>query len=442
MRAWEDFLTSQEKELGADIVEKWLRPLKILRFDACNLYLEATDSFALLWFEEHMRHRLDSLVNNNKKKIKIHITLAGAEAKEPEPKSKKKSDVMAYLPKFTFDELNPAFRLENFELFSGNLLAFKLLQEAVQSTVGQLSFNPIYLFGRKGSGKTHLLEATCNALRQKGEEALYVRAETFTEHVVSAIRSGEMQAFRKCYRNLSALIIDDIEVLAKKGATQEELFHTFNTLHVEGKKIILSASSSPKDLKFIEMRLISRFEWGIVIPLETLPKEEMKRALYLKAKELNCSLNEEMADFFLRYFSGNMKSLTRALEAFILRSHLNHSKMTPESAKELLSDLIQEEEHVALTPLKIIKAVAMHYGIKIEDILSKSQSREATLPRQIAMHLCRSALNLPFMKIGDIFARDHSTVMSSVKLIQKGVDERNADLTATINAILRQLEKE
>jgi len=453
MRAWEEFLAQLEKELGSETVKKWLRPLKIVRFDACNLYLEANDSFKALWFEEHVRPKANSkLLNNNQKQIKVHLSVAiSAEKKE---KTVKKSPPLPATPppfKLIFDDIDNGSRFDNFVTCQGNLLAYKLLCEACgynpQSDSLSLTFNPIYLFGRGGTGKTHLMMAAANALKQRGHRVIYVRAETFTEHVVSAIRTGEMQTFRKAYRNVDALLIDDIEVFSRKAATQEELFHTFNTLHTEGKQIILSGTSAPQELKLIEPRLISRFEWGIVIPIQSLGKEGMRDILMRRAEKATFPLQEKVIEFLLETFSSSTKALIRAFEALVLRTHLNqglgHSATSPLSysaVKQILGDLIQEEEKAVLTPGKIIRTVAEFYGIKVDDILSKSQSRECALPRQIAMHLCREELNLPYMKIGDIFARDHSTVMASVKQIQKGIESKNLEISGSVNSILKRLE--
>jgi chromosomal replication initiator protein len=265
MRAWDEFLAQQEKELGSEIVEKWLRPLKVVRFDACNLYLEAGDSFKALWFEEHLRHKVQNkLFNNNHKQIKVHIQVNSQV--NPEVKKKKKETVSIQQSfSLKFDEIDENANFDSYLTFQGNLLAHKLLAEAcAKKNENSLTFNPIYLFGRSGTGKTHLMMSAASALRTLGLRALYVRADTFTEHVVNAIRAAEMQMFRKAYRNVDALLIDDIEIFSRKSATQEELFHTFNTLHVEGKQIILSAKCPPNELKLIEPRLVSRFEWGIV----------------------------------------------------------------------------------------------------------------------------------------------------------------------------------
>lgn len=452
MKAWEQFLTQQEVELGIETVYKWLKPLKILRFDACNLYLEAKDSFQAIWFEEHIRPKiLAKLVNNNKKRIKVHLSvLQNNSPKSIKSKSKKAQEpAPPFLPKFAlhFDLLDPHCTLENFALNDNNILAHKLLCKMLNNTAELATFNPVYIHGGSGTGKTHLLMATAHALRAQGLNVIYARAETFTEHVVTAIRAGEMSVFRQAYRNSDVLIIDDVHVFSRKNATQEELFHTFNTLHVGGKQIILSANCSPAELQMIEPRLVSRFEWGIVLPLEQLKKEEIQRVLDHKMSTLNFVVHPKVSEFLLETFSSGTKSLTRALQALVLRSHLSDeakrtssAQLTVPQAKQLLQDLIHEEEQSALTPQKIIHSVAEFFGIRSEDILGKAQTRDCVLPRQLAMYMCRHILKMPFLKIGEFFAKDHSTVMSSVKVIQKALDSDDRDVAAPYSAIVKKLQ--
>lgn len=446
MHAWDLFLEEQERQLGAPVVNKWLRPLKVVSFDACNLYLESDDAFKVLWFEEHIRPQVQkSLLNNNRKPIKLHLKVASKRPPEREEPSK-----AGAAPPFTlhFEPIHSSFELRTFLTDSGNLLAYRLLEEASDHLIkGEPpAFNPIYLFGRSGTGKSHLLQGMAKRLKEKGLRVLYASFATFTEHVVEAIRTGQMQVFRSCYRLVDALVLDDVEILARKGATQEELFHTFNALHTANKQIVLSSSLPPSALKFIEPRLISRFEWGIVAPLQMLSQEKRGEVLTQRAQKAEFPLKEEVKEFLLTAFSSNLKQLIRALEALILRSHLNQgvsSSSLPLSlpaVKHLLADLVLEEERQLLTPTKIIQTVAEHYGIKSEDILSKSQSRDCVLPRQIAIYLCRQRLHLAYMKIGELFERDHSTIMASVKVIKKGLETKNQEIFNSLQTLLARLE--
>lgn len=451
MQVWEQFLQQQEAELGTETVQKWLRNLKIQRFDACNLYLEAKDSFQALWFEEHIREKVQTrLINGNNKRVKIHLSIANT---TPAIKKEKKAFKGNHEKKLTqfqlnFDELDPLCLFEHFIASEDNLLTYKLLHELTdlsnKTATPLATFNPIYLYGLSGSGKTHLMMSLAQSFRAKGFKSIYVRAELFTDHVVTAIRAGEMSTFRQAYRNADILLVDDVHVFSRKGATQEEFFHTFNTLHMHGKQIILSANCAPQELQLIEPRLVSRFEWGVVLPLKTLPHDQLKNILLAKAQALNFSLPAKIIDFLVETFTSSPKALIKSLEALVLRLHLDsqHSAqhLSILATKTLLSDLLIEEQKSALTPAKIIQAIAEHYGIRAEDILGKSQTRECALPRQISMYLCREKLKMPYMKIGDLFARDHSTVMTSVKFIQKSLDEDHRDISGALHAIMKKLQ--
>lgn len=456
MHAWEKFVAAQELELGSETVQKWLKTLKILRYDACNLYLEAQDAFQAMWFEEHIRQSVQmKLFNNNNKRIKVHLSIANIAAKSKYNRQKKEKQAEPIRSTFNlqFDDIDPYCTFSNFIVSQANQLTYKVFSQVAGFDVEKKrpftpepsAFNPIYVHGSSGVGKTHLLMATVHLLRQRGVKVLFSRAQGFTDHVVSAIRAGEMSLFRQAYRNSDVLIIDDIHVFSRKGATQEEFFHTFNTLHVAGKQIILSANCAPGDLQYIEPRLVSRFEWGIVLSLEIPSREEAGQILQQKASVMQHPIHAKVIEFLLDSFS-SCKSLNRALEALILRSHLNghaskplHAHLTVPLARQILSDLIHEEQQAALTPARIVQGVAEHFGIKPEDVLGKAQTRDCVLPRQISMHLCRHQLKMPYVKIGDLFDKDHSTVMSSVKLIQKGIETDDKEIASAYRIIYKKI---
>lgn len=450
MKAWEDFLKKLEKDLGAETIVKWLRPLKVVRFDAGNLFLEAKDSFQGMWFEEHVRPKaVEHFVNNNGRKVKVHLSIGSRDfkpaARSPKPRNPIESKPSAPSFKLHFDTLDPSCTFDNFVTHPQMVVPVQLIVEASNSPTP--AFNPMYIYGSPGCGKTHLLKAFTHATRDKGLKTVYVRAETFTENLIGAIRAGEMNAFRESYRRIDCLVIDDVHIFSKKGATQEELFHTFNTLHMAGKQIILSANCHPQELQAIEPRLVSRFEWGIVLPMETVPVEERGELLDRKAKALSYPLHPKVKQFLVETFASNPKALLRGLEALILRSHLNQDgrltfiPMTVPLAKHYLTDIISEEEQAAVTPQKVVQAMAEHCGIRIEDIMGKAQSRDCALPRQVAMWICRNSLKMPFTKIGELFDRDHSTVMSSVKSIQKEVEKADSEVAITVGKVLKKLQR-
>ena len=419
MKAWDEFLLSLESELGAKTVDQWLRSLKVLRFDAGNLYLEVKDPLHISWFEEHIRPKLSGkLLNNNQRPVRVHLA-------SPEVKKNPSKEPPSPFP-IHQDRIDAELTFENFLSFPQNAMAFKLLSE-----LDSPLFNPIYLFGPKGSGKTHLLNAAAIHLQKQKKKVFFVRAETFTSHVVQAIRLGFMQQFRKVYREIDALLVDGIDIFSRKDATQEEFFHTFNALHTANKQLIFTASVPPMQLVEIEPRLISRFEWGLSILLE---KGEPQEILKKKAALWKLSYSPEIIAFLSSRFPSNP---LLALQALSLRAK-GMSSLQPSQAETLLKDLLEREKEKALTPEKIVKAIARHYGIKPEDLLGKSQTRECALPRQVAMYLCREKLQLPFQKIGEIFGRDHSTAMNGIKQIQRGVEEKKSDLLAAVSLDLEK----
>ncbi len=452
MEAWENFLKLQDSQIGIDVVNKWLRPLKVVNFDAGNLFLQAKDTFQINWFKEHIQKKASTLLrNNNNKRIQVHLSTS--EEKQSKP-SKKGKTLYKPLPavKISHEELDPHNTFSNYVVSENNSLLVKLFSSlfcydieksqpisGVAPSLG--SMNPIYVHGISGTGKTHLLQAATQALRDHGFNALYTRADTFTDHVVYAIRSGEMSAFRQTYRNADVLLIDDVHIFSRKAATQEELFHTFNTLHLSGRQIILSSHCSPAELQSIEPRLVSRFEWGIVLPLAIYSEKELKAILQNKAKSFNFPLHEKVASYLIETFKSSSKALIRSLEALMLRMTGNQGILSVPAAKALLQDLILEEESKSLTPLKIVQIISDYFGVETEDILGKAQSRDCVLPRQLAMHFCRTQLKMPFMKIGDFFGKDHSTVMSSVKLIQKAIDGDDHEIAAKWDALIKKIKQ-
>ena len=439
MRAWEEFLDELEKPFGKDTVDKWLRTLKIQRFDACNLYLEPADSFQAMWVEEHIVPLAkNQFCNNNGHRINLHIQVS----EKKDSKGESPAVFTTHL-RFESDVTYPHCTFDQYVFPKENEMTYKILcnlalfdpETGEMTTPANRRPNPIYLFGPSGCGKTHLLMSAANHLSSHGVKVFFVKAETFTQHVVNAIRSSKMQSFRQEYRNADVLIVDDIDVFGRKAATQEEFFHTFNTLHTAGKQIILSSRCNPRQLEYIEERLISRFEWGITLPLDKSFNSEMLTQILEKRTALyHCKMNKTLADYLLKHFS-NPGALSRALE--YLQSHMQVAldMLELSHVEPVLRKLSEQEKKQQITHENILDAVANAFGIRIEDILSKSQTRDAVLPRKIAMYLLRKELKLPYMKIGDLFGRDHSTVMSSVKQIAKELESNNPDIAYYFNQL-------
>ncbi len=442
MRLWERFLTDKEQQLGKSSVDRWLRSLKVLNFDAANLYLEAQDSFQAQWFGEYIRPRLaEEFKNENEKPIKVHLRIANLPPPlKPKEQKEKENTYQPFL-----DPVEPQNTEENFIEFEHHKVLYRLLSLFFDSysPASLPAYNPIYLYGPEGVGKTHLLQAVYRCLKNRGVNVIYLKASTFTENMVQSIKAATMSDFRKFYRNHDVILIDDIHQFSHKSATQEEFFHTFNALHLANKQIILTSCCNPQQLKEVEPRLISRFEWGIVLPLKSPNESQLKKILELKLKLLSFSLDAQTKDFMVKKFIKNPKILYKALSALVLRAHLKlpqgkkiQSKQLNQSAVEqLLADLIAEQEGEKMDENKILSTVSHYFEIKISDILGRSQSREMVLPRQISMYFCRELLKMPYMRIGRLFAKDHSTVMSAIKQIRKNLALADTDSAKAVLAI-------
>jgi len=457
MKQWEQFLDEQEKVFGEDTTTHWLRSLQILSFDACNLFLEAKDSFHILWFEEHIRPKLKNLINNNRSPIKVHIGLKGQHAEKK--KSKKKKQPATPLPNFSlsFEKLDPNFSFENFSSTLKNeplLLFLKTLEthlkEQKKNQKKKPAFslpsdfpNPIYLYGDKGAGKTHLAMAIGKLLTLYNYKVLYANGETFCDHFIKAIRAENIKTFRKEYREADLLILDDAHLLQKKAATQEEFFHTFNTLHSNNKLLILCSNSIPHQLTHIEERLISRFQWGISFRVEGLSKKELLPVIKKRASAFHFALSDSAALFLIDTFSSSPKALIHALQTLVFRLEMEPKKaaqITPSYIQKTLHDLIEQEEKSSLTLEEIISSVASCYDLSIEDLLKKSQSRNFVQPRKLAMYLCRELLKLPYMTIGDAFHKDHSTVITACRSIKKLLQQGNSSLIQAKIAVEKKLQ--
>ncbi|MEN9654946.1 MAG: Chromosomal replication initiator protein dnaA [Chlamydiota bacterium] len=407
MDAWRLFLQSLNIKLGHKAVDQWLKPLKISGFDARNLYLKASNAFQVEWFQEHVEPYLKEFVNNNQQPIHIHLAL------ENSSEGSVRRDA-AHTP-FTlrFDAWDPEMTIDSLVKDKTDTIAYTLLEQ-----LGPVIYNPVFMYGPPRSGKTHWLTAAAWALKARGKKTLFVKAETYASHIVQAIRLSAMPTVRQTYRDIDVLIVDDIDVLGKKWATQEEFFHTFNLLHTAGKQIILSSKTAPSDLTDIESRLISRFDWGLSIKLTPIPSDALLDHL---AARRGVTINEAVKKLILEKCP---QEPVMALEALLMRSKTASSIGVYETER-LLKDVFQKEEQKAVTPERVIYAIANHFGVLPADLLGTSRQKQYVFPRQIAMAICRKQLGLPYKKIGEIFNRDHTTVMESVSLIESRMKENN-----------------
>ena len=338
--------------------------------------------------------------------------------------------------------LNPKYKFDTFVVGSNNKLAHSAAL-AVAESPGEV-YNPLYIYGGAGLGKTHLMHSVGHFILEKnpGMKVLYVTSENFTNEVINCIRSGDalkMNNMREKYRTVDILMIDDIQFIIGKESTQEEFFHTFNTLHSAGKQIILSSDKPPKDMETLEERFRSRFEWGLIADIQP-PDYETRMAILRKNAE---NYSKEIDDEVLRYIADNIKSNIRELEGalnkIIAFSKLNNVDINIDYAEEALKDVIYPDKPKDITPSLIIEVVAEHFGVNPEDITSKKRNSEFVQPRQVVMYLCRTLTATSLQSIAKILGKkDHTTVIHGINKISEEI-ENNEDLRNKIEVIRKKI---
>ena len=319
--------------------------------------------------------------------------------------------------------LNPQYTFENFVVGPCNRFGHAAAMGAGESP-GR-NYNPFFLHGRVGVGKTHLLQAVCYLILERWPESriLYLSCETFVNHFISALENGDLTEFRNKYRNVDVLVVDDIHLLANKERTQEEFFHTFNTLYNAGKQIVLSSDSPPKDIPTLQERLVSRFKWGMVTEIEPPCYETRMAIVKRKAKDRGIEIPDEVAQQIAERLDQNVRELEGAVTRLIGYSSMTGKPLTAELAREALADLLQVRRGGAPSMDDIVSVVTDQFDVKLTDLQSKKRTRSIAYPRQIAMFLARKVTRHSLEEIGRYFGgRDHSTVLYAVDRIQKEID--------------------
>ncbi len=351
-------------------------------------------------------------------------------------------DDPVYNMKYEHANLNPKYKFDTFVVGSNNKFAHSA-SLAVAESPGEI-YNPLYIYGGAGLGKTHLMHSIGRFILEQNPDmkVLYVTSEVFTNEVIDGVRSGDivkMNKFREKYRTVDVLLIDDIQFIIGKESTQEEFFHTFNTLHSAGKQIILSSDKPPKDMEILEERFRSRFEWGLIADIQP-PDYETRMAILKKNAEV---YPKEIDDEVFQYIANNIKSNIRELEGafnkILAFSKLNKVDINLAYAKEALKDVIDPNLPREVTPTLIINVVAEHFNVNPADITSKKRNSEFVLPRQIVMYLCRTMTDTPLAGIAKILGKkDHTTVIHGIKKITEGIVE-NEELKNKVELIKKKV---
>ena len=444
-KKWDEIKETVRKEYELTDVsyDTWIKPLRFYdvkentviimipsdQAHALNYISSKYKSFFKVIISEMMDHTYDISFVLEKEAIKNE--------KKAEPASKPSNHI-----NYENANLNPKYKFDTFVVGSNNQLAHSAALAAAESP-GEV-YNPLYIYGGAGLGKTHLMHAIGHFTLEKnpGMKVLYVTSENFTNEVISCIRSGDalkMNNMREKYRTVDILMIDDIQFIIGKESTQEEFFHTFNTLHSAGKQLILSSDKPPKDMETLEERLRSRFEWGLIADIQP-PDYETRMAILQKNAE---NYNKEIANEVLSYIADNVKSNIRELEGALNKimafSKLNKVDINLEYAEEALKDVIYPNKKKEITPSYIIEVVAEHFGISPEDIASKKRTAELVQPRQVVMYLCRQLTEASLQNIAKaIGKKDHTTVLHGIKTITKEM-ETDEELKNKIDIIKKKI---
>ncbi len=338
--------------------------------------------------------------------------------------------------------LNPKYNFDTFVVGSNNKFAHSAAL-AVAESPGEV-YNPLFLYGGAGLGKTHLMHSIGHFILEQNSEmkVLYVNSEQFTNEVIESIRSGNaasMTNLREKYRTIDVLLLDDVQFIIGKESTQEEFFHTFNALHTAGKQIILSSDKPPKEMEILDERFRSRFEWGLIADIQA-PDYETRMAI-LKKNTMNYAtdIDEEILKYIATNIKSNIRELEGALRKVIASSKLNNTELSLSLAEDALKDIIYPEAPKEITPELIMNVVGEHFGVSVSDITSSKRNSEFVLPRQIFMYLCREMIDIPFKSIGNLLGKkDHSTIMHGVDKIKKEM-QTNDDIRNKVDIIKKKI---
>jgi chromosomal replication initiator protein len=411
-QAWQAAAGQLQVEMSKAAYDTWVRDTEFLSYEDGSFIIGVQNAYARDWLESRLSStivRLLAGIMNRTVEVRF-IVWNNLEAKEQggiqEISDSKDEEEESIEPDNV--TLNSRYSFANFIVGASNRLAHAASLAVAENPAK--AYNPLFLYGGVGLGKTHLLHAIGNQCMQRGLLVLYVSSEEFTNDLINAIRAHTTQAFRDKYRRIDVLLIDDIQFIAGKESTQEEFFHTFNTLHGQDKQIVISSDRPPKALVTLEERLRSRFEWGLAADIQPPDLETRLAILRSKAERANRYIPDEIMEAIARRVQSNIRELEGALTRVTVFSDLIGLPLTPQLVDSALADFIPHRSQVE--PTEIVRRVAEAFGVPMDRMLGRERSREVALPRQIAMYLLRQESNISLPQIGEALGgRDHTTVM-------------------------------
>jgi len=435
---WERCLSLIEKRVGTHVFELWFKPVKLIQFKDQNALLEVPNRFFKEWIEDYY----PNIVNEVMHEVTGSNTNIKYKVAEKEADDIKKMDARLESRRQRLANkgiyLNPKYTFDSFVTGQSNQVAFASAKAVAESP--GITYNPLFIYGGVGLGKTHLITAIGNyvADRRKDFNILYVSSEQFTNEFVSAMRHQKAEEMKNRYRSLDILLLDDAQFFAGKNATQDELFHTINALYERQKQIVLTSDRPPKDIKDITDRLRSRFGMGLTVDIQP-PELELKMAIIQKkAAADRLYLSDEVVEFLATKIKSNIRDIEGCLIRLGAHSALTRETITVQLARDLLKDIIVDEVR-PITIEQIQKTVAEAFGIKCQDMKSKKRTKEIAIPRQVAMYISKRLTDSSLSDIGKCFGgKDHATVIYSCRQVEERLsvdDDFNRLIESLINRI-------
>ena len=431
---WEKTLQLIKGEVSTASFNAFFKEIKPLKQISNELIFLAPNEFIQNILENRYLNLIESCVSQlSLKKYQIKFILDEREIKDTNEEHKSNTIKKSY------PNLNPKYTFDTFVIGNSNRFAHAACVAVAESPAK--AYNPLFLYGGVGLGKTHLMHAIGHHImcQQEDPKVVYVSSEKFTNELINSIKNDKNEEFRNKYRNVDVLLIDDIQFIAGKEGTQEEFFHTFNALHEANKQIIISSDRPPKEIPTLEDRLRSRFEMGLITDIQPPDFETRIAILRKKAQLENINVPNEVMTYIAKYIKSNIRELEGALTRVVAYSSLTNKNISLELATEALKDIISSPKSEEITVNIIKEKVSEAFNIKMDDFNSKKRTRTIAYPRQIAMYICRELTDLSLPKIGSEFGgRDHTTVIHAHDKISKDIEE-NQQIKEKIDKIISDL---
>ncbi|PLR78311.1 chromosomal replication initiator protein DnaA [Bacillus sp. V3-13] len=420
---WNNALANIEKKISKPSFDTWLKSTKAHSLQGDTLTITAPNEFARDWLEERYSQLISGIlyeITGEELLVKFIIPQNQNEEEIDLPLPQRRSLKDEDPPELPQNMLNPKYTFDTFVIGSGNRFAHAASLAVAEAPAK--AYNPLFIYGGVGLGKTHLMHAIGHYVIDHNPSAkvVYLSSEKFTNEFINSIRDNKAVDFRNKYRNVDVLLIDDIQFLAGKEQTQEEFFHTFNTLHEESKQIVISSDRPPKEIPTLEDRLRSRFEWGLITDITPPDLETRIAILRKKAKAEGLDIPNEVMLYIANQIDSNIRELEGALIRVVAYSSLINKDINAYLAAEALKDIIPSSKPKVITIQEIQRIVGEHFSVKLEDFKAKKRTKSVAFPRQIAMYLSRELTDFSLPKIGEEFGgRDHTTVIHAHEKISK-----------------------